>query len=105
MDFIKTFYTEVMTIEKLRKKSKSAQEPLITTAVKSGTPDTLKIMIALGSNYDTMDDLGKTIFHKVAKLGDIEKATVLLAAGADINAPDLYVSQEIFQLFSIFQSD
>ena len=49
---------------------------------------TLRLLLERGANPDLTDWLGVSALHRLAELGDVERAKVFLDYGADINARD-----------------
>ena len=61
---------------------------LIHSAVRSGNPEWLKLLLERGVPVDALERLGETALHEAARRGHREMVTLLLAHGANPTARD-----------------
>ena len=61
---------------------------LLHSAVRSGNPEWLKLLLERGVPVDALERLGETALHEAARRGDKEMVAILLAHGADPRARD-----------------
>lgn len=61
---------------------------LLHSAVRSGNPEWLKLLLERGVPVDARERLGETALHEAARLGNMEMVALLLTHGADPTARD-----------------
>lgn len=74
-----------------RNNTRHNQDHLLCYAVRFGTPETVKLLLARGAEIDAKSPhFGKTALFQAAYDGRVDMAEVLVAAKADVNALDAY---------------
>lgn len=70
-------------------KSKIGRTPLIVAATRSGSAETLRLLLSKGADGKAVDALGTTALVEAAHANDLEAMRLLVAAKPDIDAGDL----------------
>ena len=60
------------------------------TATMSGSPSTIKSLLAKGADPDQQDEMGKVALHIASKALDVKIMKILLDHGADVNKLDMF---------------
>ena len=66
-EVIQNFYTEILGFDKMVRKAKKDRRALLHVAVEVGGVNTLKALIALGIDPDSMNDEGQTALHRLGR--------------------------------------
>ena len=75
---------------KARQKDIPTDTKPLHAATMSGSPSTIKSLLAKGADPDQQDEMGKVALHIASKALDVKIMKLLLEHGADVNKLDMF---------------